>query len=291
MGSVFCQTRAHPIYEVRAAHFFLTLDDQWHDYRVPLFELGEITRVRLDPGEGEGRVEIERVSLVPSAVRALPQAPLADRVVYFDLRYSSAWGRALARLAEQLERKGFALVDADQLAAWMQARALAGAPGSVCVMALDTLPDTVFDSPRPECLPRRYLEAGGRIVWGGQLLFLERGFPDGDRRWVDATGGPRRAMPVTRTDVPEAAALTDEGRAFGLSRLAPTGYQVAAVNEVTTVLARVGRFYAASWLKTFDPRFPGSGLLRLRSDHLDGTSDAEIEELARVALHGLPASS
>jgi hypothetical protein len=284
-GELFWQTGEQRRYDaVTAAQFELIPDGEWHDYRVRLYEQDEIVRVRFDPGSSPGTSELASFRLEPIELPALPEPPTAARVVYFDPRYGACWVQAAARIAERLDTKGFTIVDAAQLAAWMRARAAAGAPGSVCVLAQDLFPDTVFESCRPQCTARRYMDAGGRVVQGGVFPFSHRGLPDGEERYA----GAHAALLGERTDVPERPELTDEGRAFGLEHVAPSGNQLANAHEVTTVLARVGRFYAAAWLKTYAPAHPGSGLLRVRNARIDGASDAEIEELARVAVHALP---
>lgn len=260
-------------------------DGDWHEYRVRLHEQRVIQEVRFDPGQGPGTIELASFEVVPVKLPPLPAAPETARVVYFDPRYSAAWNQNVPRLAEQLEKRGFTIVDAGQLAAWMRGR---GA-GSVCIMALDTFPDTVFESTWPECTARRYLDAGGRIVWAGYIPFAERGLADGRRVWSPAYAHPQYAVGFrpNYSDAPEAPELTDEGRAWGLQIPGPNGNQGADATQVTVVLARLGKFTATSWLKTYNPAVPGSGLLRYRNAGINGSNETDIEELVRVALHGL----
>jgi hypothetical protein len=179
-------------------------------------------------------------------------------------------------------------VDADVLASWMLARIDRGASGSVCVFALDCPPESVVDSSTPAAIVRRYLDAGGRLVWGGHVPFSERAYPDGTRAYFGGHGnrGPFEFRGQWN-DLPEAPELTDEGRALGLKHVEPKGDHCLPVSSVTTVLARVGKFNAAAWILNFNPKVPGSGFYRIRNGALDGKHEDDIEEIARVATHEL----
>ena len=63
-GQIFWMTSDAPsTTEARSQHFPLIHDGQWHDYEVSLQARGTITRLRLDPGEASGPVELENVQL------------------------------------------------------------------------------------------------------------------------------------------------------------------------------------------------------------------------------------
>ena len=290
IGELFWSSTEHHWGDAHPVHFPVIHDGEWHDFRLRIFEQRVITMIRLDPGNEPGKMELDGFTLVPVESPVLPEPPAADRVVYFDPRYPGEWARGAARIAEQLEKKGFIIVDAAELAAWMRARFGDRAAGSVCVMALDVMPDTVFESVWPDATARRYMDAGGRLVWGGAMPFAARGLPDGTRHYAGGHHSARHVIGFAAHagDVPEAPEITDEGRAWGMQLVGPSGIHVANVADVTVVLARVGRFYAASWIKTYNPAFPGSGLLRYRNNHVYGQNDAEIEDMARVAVYGLP---
>ncbi len=290
-GQIFWQTLTNPHFEEAAStHFPLIHDGQWREHRVRLYEQGEIACIRLDPGNESITAELDGFSLVPIEPPVLPEPPQTGRVVYFDSRYTPGWNSAAARIAEQFEKKGFTIVDADCLAGWMKAKTRAGAPGSVCAMAVDSFPDTIFDSSWPDCTVRQFMDAGGRVAWAGDMPFAVRGFSNGEKSWVGAYGGPKYACGFNAHaggDVPEAPEITDEGRAWGMQYAATDGCHAANISDVTVVLARVGKFCAVSWLKTYNANFPGSGLLRYRNRGINGGNDADIEDFARVALHGL----
>src|SRR5207253_7640647 len=85
------------------------------------------------------------------------------------------WIQSAPAIAHNIQQSGFQILNADQLKDWMTARIERGAAGSVCVFAQDIAPDTVAETPTGECTIRRYLNAGGRIVWVGDVPFFYQG--------------------------------------------------------------------------------------------------------------------
>ncbi|MBI5497744.1 MAG: hypothetical protein HY904_22245 [Deltaproteobacteria bacterium] len=287
-AEVFCHTTHYPHYEMPCARLDVPGDGQTHEYRARLWELGTITRLRLDPCNAPGTFVVHGVLLVPVPPPDHGPAPTSARVAYYDPLYPAVWGSSQARAAERLEKMGFTIVSARELAAWMGERTRGGAPGSVCVMTQDLFPAPVFDSNRPDCTARRYLDAGGRIVHAGHFPFSHRAWADGTHAWIGSYGLSTRAIPCPCADGAEAPVLTNEGRAFGLTQVPASGTQLTTTAHVDVVLTRAGRFQAGAWLKTFSRDHPGSGLLHVSSSGVDGRNDGLIEELARVAQHGLP---
>jgi hypothetical protein len=209
--------------------------------------------------------------------------------VYFDDRYPSDAIAVPGRLAEKLELHGFQILDADGLRNWMIARVEAGAAGSVCILAQDILPDTIAEQADPSCTLRRYLDAGGRVVWLGGWPCHNQGRADGTRtNWNQA--GQAKILGISRGDwLDDRPVLTEEGEKWGLSQViprTPSGGTVQPTQEVTLVLARVGKHCAASWLKNFNPKYPLSGFLAFSSRYFPCEGEL-IAELARVAVYGL----
>ena len=103
---------------------------------------------------------------------------------------------------------------------------------------------------------------------------------DTDRVGSSSDGGGGAAHP----DKP---VLTDDGAAWGM-KLADrdVASRPASVTDVTTVLTRVGKYYASCWFRNFDASRPSSGFVRYRTN-LRANDDADIEDYLRVALHGL----
>jgi hypothetical protein len=63
-GQIFWSTAAAPDFnEPHSEHFHLIHDNQWHDYTVALAAEGTIQRLRLDPAEAPGVIEVESFQL------------------------------------------------------------------------------------------------------------------------------------------------------------------------------------------------------------------------------------
>ncbi|MBI5596050.1 MAG: hypothetical protein HY928_08175, partial [Elusimicrobia bacterium] len=210
------------------------------------------------------------------------------RAVFSDPRYPASWSPDAEASARRLaEAHGFKPLDADALAAWMRAKVARGAAGSVCAIVHGAAPDTVYDRTSPQCLARRYMDAGGRLVWAGDVPFLYRGRRDGGHDGNSDTGTHEAVLDIpVRWDweVGAAPSLTEAGKAWGM-RTPDEAARCVDASCVSVVLAGSGP-YASSWLKTYDKGTPGSGFLRFRGGAFAGPSQAD--ELAAVALQGLP---
>jgi len=196
---------------------------------------------------------------VPVAPPPKVVVPESARLFLFDPKAPSGWVHDVGLVAKRAERSGFVVADRDTSARWMESR-IASAPGTVCLLA-GFLPDA---------LPlRRYLDAGGRVVWIGDQLpgqeqLLELGPPG----------------PVIK----EEPIITDLGRLWGLT-CADDGTRTQSARDVTHVLSRAGGRYAATWLKTFAPQHPDSGFLRFRGGVFRGSDDRLVDDLIRVATY------
>ncbi len=217
----------------------------------------------------------------PRPVVAAP--PRTKRVVFYDPRYPSAWVRSPERVALGLKKSDYAVMDATGLLAWLESCWSQGAGGALLVI-MGSAPDILLDGRPKTCKARRYLEAGGRIAWIGEVPFHYRGLPNGDHDpdWKPAQGqilelGP----PGPSLKNPE---ITPEGRAWGLNS-PDLAVRTQTRAEVSVTLSAAGD-YAASWFQRFKTH-PGAGFLRFRAGIFPGDNDALVAELARVAGHGL----
>ncbi len=142
-----------------------------------------------------------------------------DRAVYWDMRYPSAWAGGGEAIRDALEYVGYEILDAEQLKAWMDARISDGMP-SVVVFCQDIAPDTVVESSSSACTLRRYLDAGGKIVWYADIPMYYQGHVDGTRTnygvngSIDILGFNAAGAPW---DSEDEVALTADGRNWGLT--------------------------------------------------------------------------
>ncbi len=188
------------------------------------------------------------------------RGPYLYRAAYWDARYPVAWTSGGLRSA--FASVGYSILDADQLKTWMDARIADGAP-SVVVFCKDIAPDTVAESMSSTCTLRRYLDAGGKIVWYADVPMYYQGHSDGSRTdWFndgsvnilgfDAASGP--------WDSSNEVTLTDEGISWGLTK---TWQSVRPTSSAgLRVLAEDG-IYAAAWVKHYVPDDSYRGFVRL----------------------------
>ena len=205
--------------------------------------------------------------------------------VYFD---SSAAARAFvggSRLTyEYFRGAGYELLNVDSLPRFLAARIADNAP-SVVVFATDYVPPSVISTIADTVLLRRYLNAGGKIVWMAEpiasLVRDSTGRPIGldPRRTERILGVPYATMEYDHN----AAHPTDDGKRWGLSRWFRGDFAVA-VSAVTTPLAVDELGKTSAWLKTYRPDRPGSGFVQLWG--LGATPD-RLPFIRAVAEYGL----
>ncbi len=213
------------------------------------------------------------------------------RAAYFDSKYPSAWAGAGNVTRDALAAAGYTILNANEFKTWMDAR-IADKKLSVVVMTQDVVPDTVAETQTSSCTIRKYLDAGGKVVWYADWPFYYQGKADGTMTtWgsagasnvlgFNAATGPNDSMNVVT--------LTPEGIKWGLTQTwqsqRPTS-PTAAPN--ITVLAKDNAGVAAAWAKHFLPNDNFRGFVRFR----DTGGQANAADIMRVAEYiGLKAGS
>jgi outer membrane protein assembly factor BamB len=210
---------------------------------------------------------------VDGAVYALrvSDGPAVDRAVFFD---STLVGNAQipnpGDLSRYLTARGYRIVDSAGLGRFLTEHVADGAP-SVVVFALDYAPASVLSAPVGSSPLRRYLEAGGKIVWPGPPPgIFPLTMPQGKIRLDWDT-------PRALTGVPHDSALFDRwgvratgaGTRWGMPGRWRDGWSVDP-SAVTEVLGVDDRGLAAAWAKRYTGS-AGSGFVRLPSGETFGT--------------------
>ena len=211
------------------------------------------------------------------------QASGAHLAAYWDGNYGTAWAGDGAATRDALEAAGYEILDADQLKTWMDAH-IPNGRGSVVVFCKDAVPDTVAETMSDTCTLRRYLDAGGKIVWQADIPFYYMTTAgSANTTWGDA-GAPAilgfNTSSVAR-DV-GGSTITAEGIEWGITE--SWGSQRAADPAlVDIVLATDTNGNAAAWVKFFVPGDTGGGFVRIR----DTGGQANVDDIMRVAEYGL----
>jgi hypothetical protein len=201
-----------------------------------------------------------------------------DRAAYWDIRYPANWVRDRSG-RDALESAGYEILDADQLKTWMDARISDGVY-SVVVFCQDVAPETVYESASSTCTLRRYLDAGGKVVWYGDIPLYYQGHSDGTMTTFDLGGslgvlGFRAAGGIW--EIGNQVTLTDEGRAWGLTNTWPSVRP--AQGSGLRVLALDSSGLAAAWVKHYLPGDTYGGFVRFS----DCPFAPDIEDIRRLA--------
>ena len=216
------------------------------------------------------------------AVRIVDPPGLA-RAVYWDESTEELNGVAASETVRDFfAARGYRVLGADTLAAFLAARAADRAP-SVVVFAQDQLPEGIGALP-PEmsvAAPlRRYLDSGGKAVWLGLPPLIWPAGPDGRAYSTIDRAATRRLLEVDHSPAffdGFGSTVTDAGRAWGLERGWTSRW--AADTAGVKVLALDENGHAAAWIKSYGGP-AGSGFFRLEADGRDPQRLALVAAIA-----------
>ncbi|MFG1691749.1 PQQ-binding-like beta-propeller repeat protein [Gemmatimonadota bacterium] len=179
--------------------------------------------------------------------------------------------------------RGYSILDTEALVAFMEGRIEDRTP-SVVVFALDYLPAAVAPEPSDTVLFRRYLDAGGKVVWPGLPPMFWIHDSTGRVTALDR-GRPASLLGVDHSDVNfdfYASIPTEKGRSWGLERGWVSAYSVA-VSPAIEPLAIDENGRAGAWLREFGGP-PGTGYIAIGLDH---ATWEDLEIILTVAEFGL----
>jgi hypothetical protein len=272
---------------------------------VPLATLSDQV-LRLFDQRVERPHEMEWGGAVAASQRALKCAAAAlshhvAKIVYYDPDYPASWvqGENAEKARDHFVGRWFVQKNAPQLASWIREVLRSQlAHRSLIVFAQDIVPDTVAEVRNETCLIRKYLDAGGRVVWRGDIPFWYQGKAGGakdDWHGSDSSEcGPWKILGVyyfnyefkwsaPRGDVPRLWGtdlplhITAAGRDIGLAyprqgldiRPAPCEDVHVSYLALRQETFRVfgsqhgseGEF-SLCWKKNFNERYPYSGFMQ-----------------------------
>jgi len=214
------------------------------------------------------------------------QARGAYLAAYWDGNYADHWINAgdAATVRDALEVAGYEILDADQLKTWMDAR-IADQASSVVVFCKDVAPETVIETNTADCTLRKYLDAGGKIVFYGDIPFYNQGNPGGgETNWGD--GGAIGILGFNAAggqwDSGNTVTIIEAGEEWGLTETWAS-VRPAAAADVDIVLAEDNAGNAAAWVKHYAPGDEYGGFVRI----WDRGNIYSIDDLMRVAEYGL----
>jgi hypothetical protein len=213
-----------------------------------------------------------------------------DKCYYMDLNYPAMHVINLQNVSEYLDNCSFRRLDAEQLIEWLSLQIANGtAPESSLIMTMGVAPDMAVQGLDNTTLLRRYLDAGGRVTWIGDVPFFYQGHKSGSL----TTWGLAGASTIINVNFElwdynsTAASVTDKGFEWGMTLPDIAASQRPVSNdEITTILSEV-EGYASSWQKNFNASYPNSGFIRYSYADYDGSDvdrNKDVVNLATIPL-------
>jgi len=221
---------------------------------------------------------------------AAGQARGQYRAAYWDGDYRTSWADEAVTIAvrDDFEDTGYEILDAYQLKTFMDARIADGAT-SVVVFCRDNAPDTVIESISANCTLRRYLDAGGKIVWYSDIPLWDIAHSDGTSTYCGGDGCAN-ILGIAGIDWTNSTGsqvtLTDDGIDWGLTETWGSERWTPA-NQVDIILASDSAGNAAAWVKHFVPGDTTGGFIRIWDIDVTPDNRPSFEELLAVAEYGL----
>jgi outer membrane protein assembly factor BamB len=210
--------------------------------------------------------------------------PELKRAVYWEETLSKESAMQPTEVVRDFVKdRGFEVLDGAALLAYMNARIADHAP-SVVVFAMDRLPDAATDDASGTPIFRRYLDAGGKVVWPGLPPLL----------WpFDAKQGGRDLLQVNRAAAQKLLGVGFEKGNFDIlsAEAEPAGAKwgvtgssranwAADPSPDLTVLARDAQGQAAAWVRRYGGP-EGTGFVRYP---LKRTSEGAIANLPSLQM-------
>ncbi len=206
-----------------------------------------------------------------------------DRAAYWDGNYGTAWAGDGIAVRDALEQAGYTVLNADGLKTWMDGHIADGAL-SVVVFCRDAVPDTVAETQDENCTMRRYLEAGGKIVWYSDIPCYYRTTSGG----ANTTWGDNGSLNVlgwagssATRDSGNTVTITEAGAEWGLTTTwSSTRPTLPTAWPNMTILAVDNAGNASGWVAHYLEGDTFRGFVRIE-DHTG--APASINNLIAVA--------
>jgi outer membrane protein assembly factor BamB len=204
--------------------------------------------------------------------------PALRRAVFWDSAYAGTpFTTNRAALLAWLAERGYEVLNASALASFLSARVLDREP-SVVVFAMDHLPAPVAPVASDTVLFRRYLDAGGSVVWCGTPPLLAPAGAKGLKDLVRAAPAALLGVRFDRAnfDAVGVARVTPRARHMGLPAwwLDSWGADTTGLEHVLAI-DEMGQ--AVAWTKRYGSP-PGTGFTRVPC--MDGAAGRPFTHLA-----------
>ncbi|HIN15419.1 MAG TPA: hypothetical protein EYM69_07285, partial [Dehalococcoidia bacterium] len=228
--------------------------------------------------DDDGKADFDNIQTAVDAVEW-------KRAAYYDQSYAGTWALALG-MVDHLAYDGYQVLDANALKSWMDAR-IENGEASVVVFCQDAAPDTVAESMDPDCTLRRYLDAGGKIIWYGDIPLYYQGHEDGTLTFWGAAGSLAVLGFNAAGGLWNGAAevsITAEGLDWGLTENWSSTRPAAPIPGGLRVLAFDDAGYPAAWVKHYVDGDAYRGFVRT----YDAIGAPNVDDIRRLAVYPDP---
>jgi hypothetical protein len=261
-------------------------------------------------------IQLRKTKLSLKAINAGKLSVPVIPIVFYDDTIPCSWVEAPEKAASYFKEKGFRQVNVEELAIMME-RAIKDTTAykTLIVFIHDTIPVNIVQVIDNSCTLRRYLNAGGRVVWWGDIPLHVKGLPGNMKeQWavgpailsvnhytpVNRNKETGISQPVlwSRPDIDNNIQLTDAGRAIGMTA-AGKCVRPAAVDENTIVYSEIcgdlgfgEQFKAFRWAisfrKVYNIEYPHSGFMQYPLNNVSGANQTVISDFFRFAVSDWP---
>lgn len=209
-------------------------------------------------------------------------------VTYYDATRKPIWISNAQTFANAFDKAGYPIQDAKELKKWMedQIKDNDNKGKTMVIMVQDACPDTICDSGiTKNSLIRQYLDAGGSVVWAGDVPFYYLSKENAPLVTVHAENGDFSILgidsfrSVTETSV---ASISPAGNMMKLSDKSWKSRRPQEVKNGIIPLAINANGWANSWFKNFNSSYPQSGFYRYRDAAVDGSNVIVQNEVLKI---------
>lgn len=222
---------------------------------------------------------------------------MARFFVYYDSNFASGWINqwVIERIIAYFRDKDFQEVNAQDLKNWMvRLIERKEAFNSVILFAQDLIPNTIIETATSNALVRRYLNAGGRIIWIGDVPFFWQGLPNKEKNmWGGGAQNSVLDMAVQQITglEPLKVSIKPEGSNRGI-RLSWAGNRpvLDPANTLTAILGTStlgAHTLINAWFKNFNKEIPTSGFVRIWDYIPHDVSNRLLKELYDITTYGI----
>ncbi len=212
-----------------------------------------------------------------------------NKIIYYDLNYNfTGLIKNKDAIASFFASKGFKQKNAEQLKEWMLNRLVTNtAPGTVVVFSQENAPDTIIDTQDANCLLRRYLNAGGKVIWTGEQPLANISTAAGNVELGEAGAEAILGITLKQTTESASVSLSNEAKNLGLASIG-NWKSTRPINpgqgEIPLAVTASGD--VSGWIRNYNPEYSYSGFIRLFDAPIT-ISDTEKSNMLKLAMYNV----